>query len=48
MKIKRTTNKTRKGKWIDCSNGWMCSVCKRDSRYDTDFCPHCNADMRRY
>ncbi len=31
--------------WEDCSNGWMCSACKRDSRKDTNFCPNCGAKM---
>lgn len=33
------------GHWEDCSNGWMCSVCNRDSSRDTDYCPHCGAKM---
>lgn len=33
------------GYWEDCSNGWMCSVCNRDNRYDEDICPHCGAIM---
>ena len=35
----------RHGRWIDSSNGWMCSVCERDSTYDTPYCPHCGALM---
>lgn len=35
----------RHGRWEDCSNGWMCSVCNRDSSRDTDYCPHCGAKM---
>lgn len=35
----------RHGRWIDSSNGWMCSVCERDSTYDTLYCPHCGALM---
>ena len=35
----------RHGRWIDSSNGWMCSVCERDSTYDTLYCPHCGARM---
>jgi len=31
--------------WEDCSNGWMCSNCERDSRRDTDYCPKCGAKM---
>lgn len=33
------------GKWLDCSNGWMCSVCKNDSSKDSNYCPHCGAKM---
>lgn len=35
----------RHGRWEDCSNGWMCSVCKRDSRKDFKYCPNCGAKM---
>ena len=28
---------TRKGHWEDCSNGWMCSVCGKDSTYDYEY-----------
>lgn len=35
-----------RGHWEDCSNGWMCSNCDRDVSYESDFCPHCGADMR--
>lgn len=31
--------------WEDCSNGWMCSNCQRDSSHDTRYCPHCGAKM---
>ena len=34
------------GHWLDTSNGWMCSICDRDSKSDTNFCPNCGADMR--
>lgn len=33
------------GQWEDCSNGWMCSECNRDSSKDYKFCPHCGAKM---
>lgn len=33
------------GHWIDCSNGWMCSECRKDNKYDTDYCPNCGARM---
>lgn len=33
------------GHWDDCSNMWCCSVCGRDSRYDSDYCPNCGARM---
>ncbi len=33
------------GQWEDCSNGWMCSECHRDSSKDYKFCPHCGAKM---
>lgn len=35
----------RHGYWEDCSNGWMCSECHRDSSRDTKYCPHCGAKM---
>lgn len=35
----------RHGRWEDCSNGWMCSVCKRDSIMDFKYCPNCGAKM---
>lgn len=34
------------GHWLDSSNGWTCSICYRDSTFDTNFCPHCGANMR--
>ena len=40
------TPSRRKGHWEDCSNGWRCTCCDRDSRKDTKFCPNCGADMR--
>lgn len=36
-----------RGHWEDCSNGWMCSNCGRDVSHESDFCPHCGADMRK-
>lgn len=33
------------GQWEDCSNGWMCSECNRDSSKDYKFCPNCGAKM---
>ena len=33
------------GQWEDCSNGWMCSECHRDSSKDYKFCPYCGAKM---
>ena len=33
------------GQWIDCSNGWMCSVCERDNTHDKPYCPNCGARM---
>ncbi len=33
------------GRWEDCSNGWMCSVCSRDSTHNTAYCPYCGAKM---
>ena len=35
----------RHGHWEDCSNGWMCYECHRDSSRDTKYCPHCGAKM---
>ena len=35
----------KRGRWEDCSNGWMCSCCERDSTKDTPFCPNCGARM---
>lgn len=34
------------GHWEDCSNGWMCSNCYKDVSHESDFCPHCGADMK--
>ena len=33
------------GHWIDSSNGWMCSECKCDNTFDTNYCPNCGAKM---
>ena len=33
------------GQWEDCSNGWMCSECNKDSSKDYKFCPNCGAKM---
>ena len=33
------------GHWIDSSNGWMCSECKWDNTFDTNYCPNCGAKM---
>ena len=38
----------RYGHWEDCSNGWMCSECKRDSQKETNYCPYCGAKMERW
>ena len=35
----------RHGKWIDSSNGWMCSECEVDNTYDKHYCPNCGALM---
>mgnify|MGYP006974602845 CR=1 FL=1 len=32
-------------RWVDCSNGWMCSACKNDCSKDYEYCPHCGAKM---
>lgn len=37
--------KMRRGEWIDCSNGWMCSRCEHDNTYAKPFCPNCGAPM---
>ena len=36
-----------RGQWIDCSNGWMCSVCERDNTHDKPYCPNCGARMEQ-
>lgn len=40
------SKEVKHGHWLDSSNGWMCSICGRDSRFDTNFCPYCGTDMR--
>lgn len=38
-------NNNKKAMWEDCSNGWMCSNCFRDSTFDYYVCPHCGCTM---
>lgn len=33
------------GKWIDSSNGWMCTCCEMDTSKEWNYCPHCGAKM---
>ena len=40
-----TVDPVKHGRWEDCSNGWMCSVCKHDARKDYPYCPYCGARM---
>lgn len=40
-----TIDTVKHGRWEDCSNGWMCSVCKHDARKDYPYCPNCGAMM---
>lgn len=40
-----TVDPVKHGRWEDCSNGWMCSVCKHDARKDYPYCPYCGAKM---
>ena len=35
----------RHGRWIDCSNSWMCSKCENDNTFDTPYCLNCGALM---
>lgn len=42
---KADVTKVVHAKWIDCSNGWMCSACERDNTYDKPYCPNCGAKM---
>ena len=37
--------KVRHGKWIDSSNGWMCTCCGMDTSKDYNYCPNCGAKM---
>jgi len=37
----------RHGRWIDSSNGWMCSECGQDNTYDKPWCPNCGARMNK-
>lgn len=36
-----------RGKWEDCSSGWMCSKCYHSQIHETNFCPNCGADMKK-
>ena len=40
-----TVDPVKHGRWEDCSNGWMCSLCKHDARKDYPYCPNCGARM---
>lgn len=46
MAISALKESKERGKWIDSSNGWTCSICNRDSKSDTDFCPNCGTKMK--
>ena len=35
----------RHGRWVDSSNGWMCSECEQDNTYAKPWCPNCGARM---
>ena len=35
-----------RGRWEDCSSGWMCSMCAWTQIRESNFCPNCGADMR--
>lgn len=35
-----------KGRWEDCSSGWMCSNCSWTQIRESNYCPNCGADMR--
>lgn len=43
-----TAETVKYGRWEDCSNGWMCSVCKHDARKDYPCCPYCGAKMNEW
>ena len=38
------------GEWLPAKDGYyghvMCSACHKIESHETDFCPHCGADMR--
>ena len=36
----------RRGRWEDCSSGWMCSNCSWTQIRESNYCPNCGADMR--
>jgi hypothetical protein len=42
---RQNVNNMNKAMWEDCSNGWMCSKCFRDSTYDYYKCQHCGCIM---
>lgn len=44
-KKEQSAEPVRHGKWEDCSNGWMCSVCHRDVSKNYNYCPNCGAKM---
>lgn len=35
-----------RGRWEDCSSGWMCSNCSWTQIRESHYCPNCGADMR--
>lgn len=35
-----------RGRWEDCSNGWMCSECYHSQIHETNYCPNCGANMK--
>lgn len=37
----------RHGRWVDSSNGWMCSECEQDNTYAKPWCPNCGARMNK-
>ena len=46
LELPSVTPQSKMGHWIDSSNGWMCSECKRDNKKDTKYCPNCGAKMQ--
>lgn len=40
-----TIDPVRHGKWIDSSNGWMCTCCGMDTSKEYNYCPNCGAKM---